>query len=434
MKKILALLGLLGSLASAQQTDPGEYKKRALDAAEIDFLSSYYQQDGQNAAVTGGIGTESLTDGTATIVVSVPLNEDDILGVDAGISAYTSASSSNIDPFDGPADPFVASSGASGSDLWTNAVITYTHHSDDRNRIWSGHLSVSAEYDYYSLGLGASRSWLFNDKNTEFSLKGNVYFDTWNTIYPYELRPFAPGRNGLADALFLTGPITGSPAYNPSFEPFSKKGRNSYSLGLGFSQILTKNLQGSLALDLVYQQGLLSTPFQRVYFADVDDSFLRGFHLAEAIEQLPNGRFKFAAGTRLHYYINEILSLRTFYRFYSDDWGLTSHTASLEVPFKVSQYFTLYPSYRYYSQSAADYFAPYNQHLSTAAYATSDYDLSGFHANQYGMGISYTDLFTRLHIFQFGLKRVDLKFYKYDRNSPFSSFIITGGVNFVMDR
>ncbi len=425
---------MLCSLASAQQTEPEDYKKRALDAAEIDFLSSYYQQDGTNAAVTGGIGTESLTDGTATIVVSVPLNEDDILGVDAGISAYTSASSSNINPFDGPADPFQASSGASGSDLWSNAVITYTHNSDDRNRLWSAHLSVSAEYDYFSLGLGASHSWLFNDKNTEFSLKGNVYVDSWNTIYPYELRPFAPGGNGLNDILFRADPITGNPAYNPTFEPFDKTGRNSYALGLSFSQILSKNLQGSMALDLVYQQGLLSTPFQRVYFADVEDSFLRGFHLADAIEQLPDGRFKFAIGTRLHYYINEYLSLRGFYRYYSDDWGLASHTASLEIPFKLSRNFTLYPSYRFYSQTAADYFAPYNQHLSTADYYTSDYDLSGFRANQYGMGVSYTDIFTRLHIFQFGLKRIDLKFYNYSRNSPFSSFIVTAGVNFVLDR
>jgi hypothetical protein len=434
MKKLLGFLALTCTLASAQQDGEGDYKKRALDAAEIDFLSSYYQQDGQNAAVTGGIGTEELTDATATIVVAVPLNEDDILGVDVGISAYTSASSSNINPFDGPADPFVASSGASGSDLWSNAVISYTHNSDDRNRIWSGHLSVSVEYDYFSFGLGGSHTWLFNDKNTEVSVKGNVYLDSWNAIYPYELRPFRPGGLGLADALFLTGPITGNPDYAPSFEPFSQTNRNSYSTGLGFSQILSKNLQGNLALDLVYQQGLLSTPFQRVYFEDVEDSFLRDFHLADAVEQLPDTRFKLAVGTRLHYYINESLSLRSFYRYYYDDWGITSHTASLEVPYKISRRFTLYPSYRFYTQSAADYFAPYNQHLSTDAFYTSDYDLSDYRANQLGLGLSYTDIFTKLHLFQFGLKRADLKFYHYSRNSSFSSFIITAGVNFVLDQ
>lgn len=146
------------------------------------------------------------------------------------------------------------------------------------------------EYDYFSLGFGGSHTWLFNDKNTEVSVKGNVYLDSWNAIYPYELRPFGPGGLGLADALFLTGPVTGNPDYAPSFDPFSKTNRNSYSAGLGFSQILSKNLQGNLALDLVDQQDLLSTPFQRVYFEDVEDSFLRGFHLADAVENIfPTG-------------------------------------------------------------------------------------------------------------------------------------------------
>ncbi|MFT5255190.1 MAG: hypothetical protein ACI9RL_000529, partial [Candidatus Paceibacteria bacterium] len=66
------------------------YKKRVLESVEIDLLASYYSQDGDNAAVTGGIGTEELTDIASNIVVSIPLNDDDILKIDANISAYTS--------------------------------------------------------------------------------------------------------------------------------------------------------------------------------------------------------------------------------------------------------------------------------------------------------------------------------------------------------
>jgi hypothetical protein len=88
------------------------YKKRVLETTEIDFLTGFYIQDGDNAAVSGGIGTEELTDVSATFIIYIPLNDDDILSIDAGISAYTSASSSNIDPFDDQfGDPFVASSG-----------------------------------------------------------------------------------------------------------------------------------------------------------------------------------------------------------------------------------------------------------------------------------------------------------------------------------
>ena len=235
---IFLAAGLLGSAVMAQDAqETGAYQKRVLESAEIDFLSSYYRQDGDNAAVTGGLGTERLTDATATVVVAVPLNDNDVLTIDAGVSAYTSASSSNVNPFDGGSapDPFTASSGASGNDLWSNAVIGYSHSSEDRNHILGAQLSVAAEYDYFSLGVGGSYSRLFNEKNTEVSLKVNAYFDRWNTIYPIELRPFEPGGPGLNDALFAGRTLSGNTAYDPAFAPFEAKNRNSYSVGLGFS-------------------------------------------------------------------------------------------------------------------------------------------------------------------------------------------------------
>lgn len=410
------------------------YKKRVLETTEVDFLSSYYTQDGDNAAVSGGIGTEELTDITGTLVVSIPLNDDDILTIDAGVSAYTSASSSNIGPFDnGPADPFQASSGASSGDVWVNLTGSYSHSSDDRNDNWSAKLSVSSEYDYFSAGLGGSYTKLFNEKNTELSVHGNIYIDTWNAIYPTELRPFGSGGTGLNDPLFTRNTITGNPNYAPRFTEFNSEGRNSYALGFGFSQILHKDVQGSLALDLVKQTGLLSTPFQRVYFGDVADSFIDNFQLADAIEQLPNSRFKVAIGGRLNWYLNETFTVRTFYRYYFDDWGVKSHTASIEIPVKITSKFTLYPSYRFYNQTAADYFRPYEVALSTDVFYTSDYDLSKYTANQFGIGVSYTDIFANAHLWRFGLKSIDLKFYQYDRNTTFNSQIITAGLKFVMD-
>jgi hypothetical protein len=90
-----------------------------LETIEIDYLSSYYVQNGDNAAVTGGIADEALTDAEATIIVSIPMNNDDVLTTDASLSAYTSATSSNINQFDGsgPADPFTDSSRASASEV-----------------------------------------------------------------------------------------------------------------------------------------------------------------------------------------------------------------------------------------------------------------------------------------------------------------------------
>jgi hypothetical protein len=408
MKNLYGLFIFLFAATIFAQDSTSTYKKRVLEAPEVDFLVSYYNQDGENAAVSGGFGTEKLTDFTPTIVVAIPLNDDDVLTIDAGVSAYTSASSSNVDPFDSdsPADPFVASSGASASDLWAGGNFGYSHSSDDRNDIVSAKISVSSEYDYFSLGFGGSYTKLFNEKNTELSVHANVYIDTWKLLYPIELRE------------------------SSNFIDLDKKNRNSYSLGFGFSQILSQNLQGMLSLDIVQQQGLLSTPFQRVYFNDMPDRFRENFQLADDIERLPNTRFKTAVGGRLNYFINEMFVLRTYYRYYFDDWGINSHTASIEISIKITDKFTLYPNYRFYNQTAADYFYPYETALSTYEFYTSDYDLSEFSANQFSFGVGYTDIFTKLKLANFGLKTVDLKYDYYKRNTGLHYSLISAGFKF----
>ncbi|WP_053978371.1 DUF3570 domain-containing protein [Mangrovimonas xylaniphaga] len=434
MKKISLILLLLfvavgysqTQSADTLQTEPSSaYKKRVLETTEVDFLMSYYAQDGKHAAVSGGIGDEKLTDITPTFVVAIPLNSDDVLTVDAGISAYTSASSSNINPFDSnkPASPFSDSSGASRSDTWVNGNFSYAHSSDDRNKIVGANLSVASEFDYFSIGFGGNYTRLFNEKNTEVGVKANVFLDTWNPQYPIEL------RGG-----FSHPGIVGPGTYDPiKYEKFNDLGRNSYSLSLSFSQILTKNLQASVFMDIVLQQGLLSTPHQRVYFADQPDFFIDDFQLADDVERLPDSRFKIPIGGRLNYFFNEKLTLRTYYRFYSDDWGITSHTASVELPYKIGDKFTLYPIYRYYTQTAADYFAPYEEHLSTEEFYTSDYDLSKFNSNQFGVGFNYTDIFTSFHIWKAGLKSIDFRYGYYKRSDGLSANIFSTGFKFLID-
>ncbi|AKA34191.1 DUF3570 domain-containing protein [Flagellimonas lutaonensis] len=406
----------------SQQTD-SSYKKRVLETSEIDLLFSYYDQDGKNAAVTGGEGTEALTDATSAIVLRLPLNEDDVLTVDAGLSAYTSASSSNVNPLDGSnpnVSPFDASSGESRKDQLVHINPRYQHSADDRNTIWSVNGYFSNEYDYNSIGFGGSYARLFNEKNTEISIGGQVYLDSWNPQYPIEL------RSGFFDSR-----ITGNGTYDPNFQEFGSTGRNSYALSLSFSQILGKRWQGALFMDLVLQEGLLSTPFQRVYFADTEDFFIDEFQLADDVERLPDSRFKVPFGGRLNVFVSDAIVLRTYYRFYWDDWGIVSHTANVEVPLKLSDKFTLYPTYRYYTQTAADYFYPKEAALSTFEFYTSDYDLSGYNAHQYGIGARYTDIFTKAKVFAFGLKTIDVRLNQYDRSDGLGAFIITLGTTFV---
>ncbi|RAR46927.1 DUF3570 domain-containing protein [Flavobacterium lacus] len=436
MKNIsFIFLLFITAIGFAQEQDSTlVFKKRVLESVEVDFLMSYYKQDGIHSAVSGGKGMEELTDITPTIVVSVPLNDDDVLTVDMGISAYSSASSGNINPFDSATpSPWQASSGASAQDVLTTLVVNYSHSSDDRNTIWNAHLSGSIEYDYSSIGFGGGLTKLFNDKNTEVGIAANVYLDTWKPIYPKELQDFADNGNTLNGGIFDDFSITGNTDYNPNrfvFQPM--KNRNSFALSFSFSQVLNKKTQLSIFVDVLQQQGLLSTPYQRVYFADVSDSFINEFQLADDIERLPDSRFKLPIGARLNYYINEKLVFRTYYRFYADNWGISSHTASIELPYKITDRFTVFPMYRFYTQSKSKYFAPHEQHLSTQQYYTSDYDLSTFDAHQYGFGVNYTDIFTTSKIWKFGIKNIDLRYNHYSRSDGLKANIVSFGIKFVM--
>jgi len=483
LKNIFIIVAIIffGKIA-AQQDVAKVYKKRVLETTEVDFLTSYYVQEGDNASVTGGIGNEHLTDFASTIIVSLPINADDVLTIDAGFSAYSSASSSNGNPFDATGasgnyddddddddddrdksnvvgaisgSPWVASSGASKSDVWSTVNADYSHTSDDRNFSWNANASFSAEYDYTSVGFGGGIIKQFNEKNTSLGLSTKVYLDNWSPIYPTELKSYKQ-VNGNLNQGFFNGVTILDQNGNPStswrpmngFDPLHDKTRNTYSASLSFSQILSKNAQISIFLDVVNQQGWLANPLQRIYFADVANYYIGNansianytsknntdvFQLADDIERLPSSRIKTPLGMRFNYYVNEAFLIRTYYRYYFDNWGLTSHTASIEVPVKISDTFTFYPSYRYYTQTAADYFAPFDQHLSTDTYYTSDYDLSEFSANQFGFGLSYTDIFASKHVWKLGLKSVDLRLYKYDRNSTFSASIVNVGFKFVLD-
>jgi hypothetical protein len=297
---------------------------------------------------------------------------------------------------------------------------------------------------------------LFNEKNTEIGLKGSAYLDTWKPIYPTELREYADYGSKFQSSGYFKGVTilnqagSATTTYLPSaFKTWDQTGRNSYTLSFFASQILSQKLQMALFFDVVAQMGMLSTPYQRVYFSDKPNYYIGYgafipsyttpdntgvYQLADNIEKLPTSRYKFPFGVRLNYYINERFVLRSYYRYYIDDWGLKAHTLNFDLPVKLSQAFSITPSFRYYAQTKADYFAPYEAHLSTEKYYTSDYDLSKFTSKQYSLALNYTDVFTGFKISKIGLKNINLKFSHYSRSDGLGANIFSLGIKFVADK
>lgn len=476
IKNLLVVILLLSfNPLKAQQMDSlRQFKKRLLETVEVDLLMSYYEQEGTHAAVTGGLGNEYLTDYNPTIVVRIPLSEDEVLTADVGISAYTSASSSNGNPFnqtgasygsnnDQPTappkgSPWITSSGASAKDVLTTLSFNYQKASDDRNQFWGLTLGGSTEYDYESFSFGGSFTKLWNDKNTELTLKTQLFFDRWKPIIPTELHEYETFQSTFLynpDSYFYAVSIIDAlgnsvASYEPTnFTSYLQTNRNSYAFSVGFSQILSPKLQGAVFMDFVLQEGLLSNPLQRVYFQDRSDYYIGNFntlanydspenddlfHLADDVERMPSQRIKTPIGMRLNYYFNEYMVFRSYFRHYNDDWGIRSNTLQLEFPVRFSLSWKIVPIYRYYNQTAADFFAPYNQNLSTDRNYTSDYDLSKFTANQWGVSFGYRSVLSTTSIAGFGLKSAQLRLQNYQRSDGLNAFIVSTAVQFVLDK
>ena len=367
------------------------FKIKKLAESDASILFSYYEQDGSNAAVTGGRGTERLTDLTSKIIVNLALDEKNTISFDGGFDYYTSASTDNIDAF---------VSSASSKDLRVHGNIGYSRKAKNG---WSWGLKGggSSEYDYQSLTFSAYVGKESKDGMRTFGLSGQAYIDRWSLIYPAELR----GRNWV-----------------------TTDQRRSYSVSASFSQIINKRMQMSLTADIVTQSGLLGTPFHRVYFQDQ----------AEArVENLPFNRLKIPVGIRFNYYVNDLMLVRAYYRYYWDDWGIQGHTASIEVPIKLNRFFSIYPYYRYHTQSASTFFKPFGEHTTDKRFYTSDYDLSNLSSHDIGGGLRYSPA-NGIGGFRLPgkkgrlllLKEISLRYGHYTRTPNLKSNIVSFGMNF----
>ena len=188
-----------------------------------------------------------------------------------------------------------------------------------------------------------------------------------------------------------------------------------HGINLGLSQVMSKHTLFHLNGSYTNQAGYLSNPYKYVYvrgeitgqeYLDVlragPDSQI-GFSNATDLETVgpdlfrevrPDKRHQWTISTGINQHIPALdASLHFDYRYYKDSWDISSHTFDLswhqELPFGL----TVVPNIRYYSQSAADFFAPYFLTPRADGYYSSDYRLSGF--GKLGGGVSIHKQFAK---------------------------------------
>lgn len=188
---------------------------------------------------------------------------------------------------------------------------------------------------------------------------------------------------------------------------------------LGLSQVLGKNTLFQSTLNYTHQRGYLSNPYKYVYvrgeitaeeYAEIENTIgdpdrsanldWNGITRLEMVgielfrDSRPKQRNLWSWSNRINQHLPSLnATVHLDYRFFTDDWSVNSHTMEVKWFQSLANGWTVTPSLRYYSQSQADFFAPYFLAPREDGFYSSDFRLSAF--GTLGGGLTVTKEFAR---------------------------------------
>ena len=151
---------------------------------------------------------------------------------------------------------------------------------------------------------------------------------------------------------------------------------------IGFTQILDKTSLVKGSLFYISEDGYLTNPYMRV---------VRDYNSNPKIspEKKPDTRKAYGSLIEYTKAINDKLATNLSYRFYSDDWDITSHTLNTELNYEFTDKFLMGLGLRYYTQSEAEFYNGAKDYFTTQEYASSDRRMSSFDSFNYKISGDY---------------------------------------------
>jgi hypothetical protein len=213
---------------------------------------------------------------------------------------------------------------------------------------------------------------------------------------------------GLADELFDKNTTLGL-GYGVSLNTVGRAGDENFSRQLtshhvsaSWTQLVNPRTAAQVTYELGYEDGFQSSPYRFVPVRMSLDAAPE-FWLPESD---PLSRWKHAIVLAANRAVGDSSSIQGDYRFYIDDWGITSHTIGARYFFHLGKRTEVRLRERFYTQTGASFYqAVYTQPMQYMAY---DRELSPLWSNTFGAKLSY--LFTdRIE----GELKVDVFYYYY---------------------
>ena len=181
-----------------------------------------------------------------------------------------------------------------------------------------------------------------------------------------------------ADEIFRNGP-DGQP--DGIFE--DEADRRNYRLGV--SQVMTRNMLLGVYYEAIVDEGFLNNPYRQVRYEDPNSATGYSFQA----EVYPRTRSSNAVAFRTRYHLPYRAAVHGGYRFFGDSWGIDAHNIDVGYthPFREAWVFDL--SYRYYTQTAAEFFSDLFPYESAQNFLARDKELSTFNSHTIRLGASY---------------------------------------------
>jgi hypothetical protein len=258
----------------------------------------------------------------------------------------------------------------------------WTQPWSDVSRITTG-LHLSTEHDYYSLGFNGSYAHDFYNKNT--TLSAGLAF-SYDVIKP---------EGGIPVPFAVKTTILRGDEYGDDEYGDDDNAENSNDLRLadsdnktttdvlfGLTQIINRRMLMQFNLGISQINGYSTDPYKLL---SVVDSI--GFTQNLIYENRPDSRVKTFAYWQTKYALDFGVA-DISYRYASDDWKVNSHTLDSRLRINLTDSSYIQPHFRYYSQSAAEFFQPFLVEGQTLPeFATADYRLGEMTA--YTAGLKY---------------------------------------------
>ncbi|HEY1077608.1 MAG TPA: DUF3570 domain-containing protein [Fontimonas sp.] len=327
----------LSALTAAALALPG----LAQAEMQTDLLYSHYAEaDLPGSRTENGLSSERYTIDSLLFRLTAPLGAQS-LAVNATVESMSGASPWYIRPEAGSGRPLQIMSGASIDE--TRVDVQGSVGVEMAGLDWDIALGYSKEEDYEAINGGLETEYTPQEAN--YTLSGGIG-------YSYD----------------RLDPTVGTSSPNV----IDDADKDSLSLYGGATWII--NAQTVLQTTLSYglHDGFLNDPYKWAWIVDRDNA---------VNDSRPGERKQIAISTRLRHYIGNLgAAVHADYRYYSDDWDIEAHTLELAWNQIIDASWRITPAIRWYSQSQAEFYAPYYASLRNDGYASSDYRLSPYGA------------------------------------------------------